>query len=262
MNKHKKSIQAIILTALVGLIVPQLFSLSNIEIFNKIAWKAILAGVFGLATFFVGFLYSIGIIKKRSVGGKVRIGTYLLMVLLLCALVPVLSLILSVVSEVVKGIILFAISTLVLVVIIKIIRTISKALKSNRVNENVQNKKASHTSNEQFLLPPVAETPQFSNNNIITTGSNIVVENQKESIDTLIEYEDGLKTISELWEDKNPNDKCITITNDENPDLKWVKIYKPRYGDGYFYGYIKMENARETVNGKIYFGDRPIWYIA
>ena len=70
MNKHKKSIQAIILTALVGLIVPQLFSLSNIEIFNKIAWKAILAGVFGLATFFVGFLYSIGIIKKRSVGGR------------------------------------------------------------------------------------------------------------------------------------------------------------------------------------------------
>ena len=37
-----------------------------------------------------------------------------------------------------------------------------------------------------------------------------------------------LYTVEELWWQKNPSDKCITITNDDNPNLKWIKIYKPR----------------------------------
>ena len=68
------------------------------------------------------------------------------------------------------------------------------------------------------------------------------------------------KTIEELWNQKDPNAKCITIANCENENLKWVKIYKNRYGDGNFYGYVMMNNARETVNGIIYYSDRPIWY--
>ena len=69
-----------------------------------------------------------------------------------------------------------------------------------------------------------------------------------------------LKTILQLWNEKSPDEKCITITNDENPDLRWVKIYRPRYRDGNFYGYIKMQHARDTVNGIIYSANKPIWY--
>ena len=66
----------------------------------------------------------------------------------------------------------------------------------------------------------------------------------------------------ELWNEKGANEKYIIITNDENPDLKWVKIFKPRYGDGNFYGDIMMKHARGALNGKIYFANRPIWYVA
>ncbi len=261
LSKTKKSVQAIIVTVAVGLIVPKLFSLSNIEIFNKIAWKAILGGAFGLATLFVGFLYSIGAIRKRSSGGKARIATYLVMVVLVCMAVPALSLIFSVVSEFVRIIIWFLISTFMFIVISKIITTISKSLKNSKSSQSVKNEKMEERSNAQFSLLPVVRPVQLPEKNSTKVISNETIETRKEYIEPLSECENGLKTIFELWEDKDPNDKCITITNDENPDLKWVKIYKPCYGDGFFYGYIKMQNAHETVNGKIYFGDRPIWYV-
>ena len=84
--------------------------------------------------------------------------------------------------------------------------------------------------------------------------SNILEEKAVEKVSK------KLYTVEELWWQKNPSDKCITITNDDNPNLKWIKIYKPRYNDGNFYGYIKMDNARETVNGIVYFADQSIWY--
>ena len=70
-----------------------------------------------------------------------------------------------------------------------------------------------------------------------------------------------LKTLYELWSERDIGKKCLTATNDENPDLEWVKIYKPPYADGKFYGYVLMNNAHNTVNGEIYFADRPIWRV-
>ena len=67
--------------------------------------------------------------------------------------------------------------------------------------------------------------------------------------------------IYELWKEKDVSEKCLTITNNDNPDLKWIKIYKPPYKNGKFYGYIMMMNAHNTVNGEIYFANEPIWKL-
>lgn len=92
-----------------------------------------------------------------------------------------------------------------------------------------------------------------------TPSLAVTPKNQVErQIKTAIE----LKTIYQLWNEKDPNKKCLTVTNDENPDLMWVKIYKPPYGNGKFYGYVRMNDARDTVNGEIFFADRQIWKLA
>lgn len=70
------------------------------------------------------------------------------------------------------------------------------------------------------------------------------------------------RTLYELAMEHDFSNGCMTVTNDENPNLKWVKIYKPWYANGKFYGYIMMNNAHNTVNGEIFFADRPIWRLA
>jgi hypothetical protein len=62
-----------------------------------------------------------------------------------------------------------------------------------------------------------------------------------------------LFTIKELWNMRDTLKRCLKATNDEDIDLKWVKIYKPQYCNGKFYGYILMNDAKNTVNGEIYF---------
>ena len=83
----------------------------------------------------------------------------------------------------------------------------------------------------------------------------------QQSINKEVNQETSLKNLYELWREKPVGEKCLTATNHENPDLKWVKIYKPPYGNGKFYGYVLMNDARHTVNGEIYFADRKIWEL-
>lgn len=86
-------------------------------------------------------------------------------------------------------------------------------------------------------------------------GSNIVKSPEENVRSAKLE----LKSLYELWDERDLSQKCLTATNDENPDLKWVKVYKPPYANGKFYGYVLMNNARNTVNGEIYYADKKIW---
>ena len=73
----KKSIQAIIITTVIGLIIPRLISLSDVGIINKLAWKGLLSGAFSLATLIVGILYSCHLLHGKVSGGKARISIFM-----------------------------------------------------------------------------------------------------------------------------------------------------------------------------------------
>lgn len=99
----------------------------------------------------------------------------------------------------------------------------------------------------------ISETYSTHVKSVSSTNRNVNAEVIKSSIEDkivpsnkILELHEDKKTsnglsLYELWENRNPTKKCLTAANDENPDLEWVKIYKPPYGNGKFYGYVKNE---------------------
>ena len=267
MRKPRKSSKAVAITFLIGLLVPAVFRISGVNLINKMAWKGLLSGAFAISTSLVGILYSLKLIKGRSQGGKARIGAFLTIVLLLCSLTPMIALLISAatrIAQIIAGAIVAAIMTFVAYKIIGAIKnffSFGDVSKPDKCTHDRKKRETPITPNGD--VRPVA---QYTAQNIIVkkpTHSPRVMEEEKLPAPAipLVETTAGkLKTILQLWNEKSPDEKCITITNDEYPDLRWVKIYKPRYRDGKFYGYIKMKHARDTVNGIIYSAYKPIWY--
>ena len=277
MKKVKKSIQAILITFIVGAIVPRIFSLSDFGLVNKLAWKGLLGSAFGIATFLVGILYSCHLISGKRSGGKTRIGIYISIVLILCCATPMLALLVSTMSKVVVAILAIALMCGVTYLICKLIKWLSK---STRAKENPP--KVVAKNNESILQNDIITSNRIQSNSVScevkteTYKPPIVIEqttqetSSVEPIETpkdfqpsieYVEDSDAHYTLYELAMCHDFESGCITATNDENPDLKWVKIYKPCYGNGKFYGYVMMNNAHHSVNGEIYFANRPIWYL-
>ncbi len=267
MRKPRKSLKAVAITFLIGFLVPAVFRISGVDFLNKIAWKGLLYGASVLATVFVRQLYSLGLIKGKRQGGKTRIGAYIAIVLLLCLLTPTKTLFVSTTTRIIQiitGLIVVVIMTYVAYKIIGAIKNFFSSGNVSKLDKDTHNQKKREASiTQNSAVRPVTQSP----------AQNIIVKKQPHSPRVLEEKElpapailpvettsGKLKTILQLWNEKSPDEKCITITNDENPDLRWVKIYRPRYRDGNFYGYIKMQHARDTVNGIIYSANKPIWY--
>ena len=271
MRKPRKSLKAVAITFLIGLLVPAVFRISGVNLINKMAWKGLLSGAFALSTSLVGILYSLKLIKGRSQGGKARIGAFLTIVLLLCSLTPMIALLISAatrIAQIIAGAIVAAIMTFVAYKIIGAIKNFFSSDDISKPDKCPQNqKKRDATIKQNSGVKPIPQTLIQQNHTISKKQlpSPHVVEKKEQPClirPSVARTTSKLKTILELWNEKGANEKYIIITNDENPDLKWVKIFKPRYGDGNFYGDIMMKHARGAINGKIYFANRPIWYVA
>lgn len=152
---------------------------------------------------------------------------------------------------VVDAIAIIAVACLIIMLMSKISSSKKSVIEAQQHSTNAKTSIETRTQVHKKLVSPTNRTEVIkSNNERKTVTSN----------DTLKFQEDKkTKTLYELWEKRNVTKKCLTATNDENPDLEWVKIYKPPYGNGKFYGFVKTNNARETVNGEIYFAERAIW---
>ena len=269
MRKPRKSLKTVGITFLIGLLVPAVFRISGVNLINKIAWKGLLSGAFAISTSLVGILYSLKLIKGRSQGGKARIGAFLTIVLSLCSLTPMIALLISAttrIAQIIAGAIVAAIMTFVLYKIIVAVKIFFSSGDISQPDKGPQNqKKRDATIKQNSGVKPIPQ-PLVKQNYTVSKkqlSSPHVVEGKEQPslVRPSIPTTTGkLKTILELWNEKSSDKKCITITNDEYPDLRWVKIYKPRYRDGNFYGYIKMQHARDTVNGIIYSAYKPIWY--
>ena len=267
----KKSIQAIIITTVIGLIIPRLISLSDVGIINKLAWKGLLGGTFSLATLIVGILYSCHLLHGKVSGGKARISIFIVAVLVLCVSAPAIATIIGVTTKVIIAIIATAIAIAMIFGIYKLIswfrgKTNHNIISPHQQTSNDNIKVCIPATNQRNLTKATqCNTTNLSqkaipevHQNKIVNDQPIQAETKKEIICTL----DRERTLYELAMEHDFSTGCMTVTNDENPDLKWVKIYKSWYANGKFYGYIMMNNAHRTVNGEIYFADRPIWRLA
>ena len=83
MRKVPKSLQAIIITFIVGMFVPKIFDLTGIALVDKVLWKILLSLAFNVATIIVGILFSAKLLHGKVEGGKARISIFLLMVIIL-----------------------------------------------------------------------------------------------------------------------------------------------------------------------------------
>ena len=276
MKKVKKSIQAILITFVVGAIVPRIFSLSDFGLVNKLAWKGLLGAVFGIATFLVGILYSCHLISGKRSGGKTRIGIYISIVLILCCAAPMLALFVATMSKIVAVILAFAMMCGLTYLICKLIKWLSKKKRSEArsigcsaknqeikshdntsIENNIQNTVVSGDVKSQIIESCTIEKTTITEQ---STCEREEVTGLQPAVEYLENY-DACYTLYELAMYHDFESGCMTVTNDENPDLKWVKIYKPCYGNGKFYGYVMMNNAHHSVNGEIFFANRPIWYL-
>lgn len=256
MKKVPKSFQAIIVTLVVGMLLPKLIDFTGIIFIDKILTKGLLSIAFNLATIIVGVGFSIGLLKGKKEGGKARIGIYLLFVVLILCFSSTIAVFFDIIGKIIAGILGLVALILIIYFIVKVFSTCSKTkneFKHSQIN-SVQEKPKNIVAAKVQVVEP-------------KRGKSISDKNEREPIAEyqLINQEfhqnASLKNLYELWREMPAGEKCLTVTNHENPDLKWVKIYKPPYGNGKFYGYVLMNNARHTVNGEIYFADRKIWEL-
>ena len=71
-KKPSKSIQAIIITLIAGMIIPKIFDISGNALLDKFLWKGVLSASFSVATIIVGLLYAGKFITGKVAGGKSR----------------------------------------------------------------------------------------------------------------------------------------------------------------------------------------------
>ena len=255
-KKVKKSFQAILATIIIGLLLPVFVKITGISLLDKTISKIINAILFWIPTVLVGKLYHWGIIKGKVQGGVLRTTIYILLsITVMLAGSATLRLFIKETVKLILSIALCIVLPFVVFSIIKIVGWIRGDVSkvdlqaSQKTQSTFSTEKKQDNKTGQEVLPPEQSLSQRSNNN---TNVHKITSQFSSS---------KLKTLYELWLEKDEATHCLTATNDENPNLKWVKIYKDPYGDGKFYGYIKMNNAHDTVNGEIYFAERAIWYI-
>ena len=263
LKKPSKSVQAIIITLIAGMIIPKVFDISGNALLDKFLWKGVLSASFSVATIIVGMLYAGKFISGKVAGGKGRISIYFILIAIFASVASAVCAFIRETSPIIK-IVLASVTILAITLLIeKLIGCCFKVKKDFKLTqERSVTKKESSAS-----ALPVHKTPVVEKK-VTTVASTIASNVDKDSVQNLespssshgvIRNEKECKTLFELWEEKDINAKCLTATNDENPDIKWVKIYKPPYPNGKFYGYVMMCNAHNTVNGEIYFADRSIW---
>ena len=263
-RKPSKSIQAIIITLIAGMIIPKIFDISGNALLDKFLWKGVLSASFSVATIIVGMLYAGKFITGKVAGGKSRISIYFILIAIFASAASAVCAFIREISPVIK-IVLASVTILATTLLIaKLIRFCLKVKKDFKITQERSDIK------KEFSAPalPVHKTPVVERKITTTATSTIATNVEKDSAENLeipssshnvTCNENEGKTLFELWSEKDIREKCLTATNDENPDLKWVKIYKPPYPNGKFYGYVMMCNAHNTVNGEIFFADRSIW---
>ena len=235
-----------------------------------------MGAAFGIATFLVGILYSCHLISGKRSGGKTRIGIYISIVLILCCAAPMLALVVATMSKIVAAILAFAMMCGLTYLICKLIKWLSKKKQpearsigcsaknqetkshdNTSIENNIQNTVVSGDVKSQIIESCTIEKTTITEQ---STCEREEVTGLQPAVEYLENY-DACYTLYELAMYHDFESGCMTVTNDENPDLKWVKIYKPCYGNGKFYGYVMMNNAHHSVNGEIFFANRPIWYL-
>ena len=264
-RKVPKSLQTWIITLVIWMLLSKV-AVTGFSLLDKVIMRGVLTLAFNLATIIVGVMYAANLLHGKKEGGKARITIYLiLIVILLCAVTSVLAFI----KEISKTV-LIVLGVISLFIIALIILNIALTIRERKKQFEISQKKSANQTIPRYartITTNDAKT-ELKNHSAAQSPVSDSVEatatKELNEVDLELHEETAisLKTIHQLWAERDASKKYLFVTNDENPDLKWVKIWHSPYGrKRKFYGDIMMKNAHDPVNDEIYYDDRPIWKL-
>lgn len=201
MRKVPKSLQAIIITFLVGMFVPKIFDLTGIALVDKVLWKILLSIAFNVATIVVGILFSAKLLQGKVEGGKARISIFLLFVIILLCFS---SSIIVFFKEVAKIVLIILASLAILAIALLIINYILS------IKEKKSNFKETQTRSIDLSKPNASNVKKNTHNGISSTQENIRKTQTATSEQPKQISERKLKTVYELWLEFDHQKKCLT----------------------------------------------------
>ena len=101
-KKPSKSIQAIIITLIAGMIIPKIFDISGNALLDKFLWKGVLSASFSVATIIVGVLYAGKFITGKVAGGKSRISIYFILIAIFASVASAVCAFIREISPIIK----------------------------------------------------------------------------------------------------------------------------------------------------------------
>ena len=133
-KKPSKSIQAIIITLIAGMIIPKVFDISGNALLDKFLWKGVLSASFSVATIIVGMLYAGKFISGKVAGGKSRISIYFILIAIFASAASAVCAFIREISPIIK-IVLASVTILAITLLIaKLIdRAICRNLKESQL---------------------------------------------------------------------------------------------------------------------------------
>ena len=264
-RKVPKSLQTWIITLVIGMLLSKV-AVTGFSLLDKVIIRGVLTLAFSLATIIVGVMYGVNLLHGKKEGGKARITIYLiLIVILLCAVTSVFAFI----KEISKTV-LIVLGVISLFIIALIILNIALTIRERKKQFEISQKKSTNQTKPRYART-ITTNDEKTGLKIHSTTQDPVSDSvegtaTKELNEVDLELHEetaiSLKTIHQLWAERDASKKYLFVTNDENPDLKWVKIWHSPYGrKRKFYGDIMMKNAHDPVNDEIYYDDKPIWKL-
>ena len=266
-RKVPKSLQTWIITLVIGMLLSKV-AVTGFSLLDKVIMRGILSLLFNLATMIVGVMYAANLLHGKKEGGKARITIYLVLIgILLCGCAA--TSVLAFIKEISKTV-LIVLGVISLFIIALIILNIALTIRERKKQFEISQKKSANQTIPRYARTITTNDAKTELKNHSATQPPISDSGEAAAPKELNEAETewreetaiSLKTIHQLWAERDTSKKYLFVTNNENPDLKWVKIWHAPYGrKRQFYGDIMMMNAHDPVNDEIYYDDKPIWSL-
>ena len=134
-KKPSKSIQAIIITLIAGMIIPKIFDISGNALLDKFLWKGVLSASFSVATIIVGLLYAGRFITGKVAGGKSRISIYFILIAIFASAASAVCAFIREISPILKMALALITILAITLLIVKLIRFCFKVKRDFKITQ-------------------------------------------------------------------------------------------------------------------------------
>ena len=149
-RKPSKSIQAVIITLVAGMIIPKIFDISGNALLDKFLWKGVLSASFSVATIIVGMLYAGKFITGKVAGGKSRISIFFILIAIFASAASAVCAFIREISPIIKIVLA---SVTILAITLLIAKLIGYCFKVKKDFKITQEKSVAKKESSASVLP-------------------------------------------------------------------------------------------------------------